>query len=179
MQSFGVRNPLGSLSTIRILRNVNVKTYPFTDYFKDFEKIEAVRRIFGEKTEDTLRNLRVEFSSGRSYMGISDVDGHIRVSAEYLKKGDMVDIYLDVIHELFHVKQFMEGKKIFDENLLLVDETIEVEACSYVVEEARSLGMSDEQILEYLRTERMTEEDVQRLARALNLKLKNLEKRII
>ena len=32
----------------------------FADYFKDFDKVEAVRGIFGEKTDEVLRNLRQE-----------------------------------------------------------------------------------------------------------------------
>ena len=46
---------------VEIVRSVPVTTHPFTDYFKGFERVEAVRRIFGERTEEVLRNLRVEF----------------------------------------------------------------------------------------------------------------------
>ena len=158
------------------MRNVSVKTYPFTDYFKDFEKVEMVKRIFGEKTYEVLHNLKVEFNSGRGYMGISDVDGHIRVGADYLNTGDIIDIYLDIIHELVHVKQFMDGKRLYRENLILVDEAMEIEACHYVVNEARDLGMSDEQIIEHLRTDRMTDEDINKLAKALNVKIKKAPK---
>ena len=95
---------------VEIVRNVPVTTHPFTDYFKGFEKVEAVRKIFGEKTEEVLRNLRVEFGGRGGYMGVSDVDGHLLISAHYIKEGDIVDIYLDIIHELVHVRQFMEGR---------------------------------------------------------------------
>ncbi len=155
---------------VKISRDIDVKTYPFTDYFKGFEGVEAVRRIFGEETEEVLRSLRVEFNSGRNYMGISGVDGHLRISANYLNTGNLIDIYLDVIHELVHVKQFREGKKLFHETMIFIDEEMELEACRYTVDEARKLGMSDEQILEYLRTERMSDEDLDKLAKALNLK---------
>lgn len=161
-----------SLSNVKITRNVSVKTYPFIDYFKGFEKVEAVRKIFGDKTEEVLHNLKIEFNSGRGYMGISDVDGHIRVGGDYLNNGSTVDIYLDVIHELVHVKQFMEGKKLYRENLIFVEESMEIEACHHVVDEARNLGMSDEQIIEHLRTDRMTDDDINRLAKALKLKVK-------
>ncbi|HLN45689.1 MAG TPA: hypothetical protein VK209_08285, partial [Candidatus Sulfotelmatobacter sp.] len=33
----------------------------FTDYFKGFDRVEAVREYFGENTEEVLRNLKVEF----------------------------------------------------------------------------------------------------------------------
>ena len=155
---------------VKILRNAKIVTYPFLDYFKGFEKVEAVRRIFGERTEDVLNDLRVEYTSGRGYMGVSSEDGHIRISANYLNNGDLVDIYLDIIHELIHVKQFMNGKELFDRHYNYVDRPTEIEAFSHAVEEARNLGMNDRQILEYLKTERMGDENLKRLAKAVNVK---------
>ena len=156
---------------VEIVRSVKIQTYPFTDYFKGFEKVDAVRRIFGEKTVDVLRDLRVEFVSSRwAYMGVSDTDGHLIVGANYLKNGDMIDIYLDVIHELVHVNQFMEGKKLFEERYNYVERPTEVEAYRHVVEEARRLGLSDKRICSYLKTEWMSNEDFKRLANTLNVK---------
>jgi len=154
---------------VEIVRNANVSMYSFTDYFKGFERVEAVNRIFGEKTEEVLHNLKVEFTSGRGYMGVSSEDGHLRVTANYLNKGDVVDIYLDIIHELVHVKQFMDGKELRDRNFGYVDRPTEIEAFLHAVNEAKNLGMSDKQILEYLKTEQMSVEDVNRLAKALKL----------
>lgn len=155
---------------VEIPRNVQVATRPFTDYFKGFEKVDAVRRIFGDRTEKVLANLRVEFAGRRGYMGVSDVDGHLIISADYLNKGDTVDIYLDVIHELVHVRQFMEGKELFDHNYEYVERPTEVEAYRCAVEEARRLGLSDERICEYLRTEWMSEDDLKCLAKTVNVK---------
>ena len=83
---------------VKISRNPTVSTYPFADYFKGFEKLEAIRRTFGEKTDEVLRNLRVEFAGWRGYMGVSDIDGHLIASAHYMNEGDIIDIYLDVVH---------------------------------------------------------------------------------
>lgn len=163
---------MGSRLKVKILRNAKVSTYPFTDYFKGFERVGAVRLIFGEKTEEVLRNLEVEFSGRRGYMGVSNVDGHLIISAHYLNNGDIFDIYLDIIHELAHVKQFMEGKELFDRNYSYVERPTEVEAYRHAVEEARNLGLSDERICEYLRTEWMSDEDLARLAQALNVECK-------
>jgi hypothetical protein len=157
---------------VEIVRNVPVTTHPFTDYFKGFEKVEAVRKIFGDKTEEVLRNLRVEFGGRGGYMGVSDVDGHLLISAHYIKEGDIVDIYLDVIHELVHVRQFMEGKKLFDDNFSYVRRPTEVEAYRLAVEEAKRLGLGDERICEYLKTEWMSDRDLERLAEAVNVKFK-------
>jgi hypothetical protein len=155
---------------VKIARKVPVSTYKFNDYFKGFEKIETVRKIFGEKTDEVLNNIKVEFAGFRGYMGVSHIDGHLLVSAVYLKDGDIVDIYLDIIHELVHVKQFMEGKELFDNTFRYTDRPSEIEAYRFTVDEARKLGLSDERICEYLQTEWMSDDDLTRLAKTLNVR---------
>lgn len=155
---------------VKIVRDAKVRTYPFTDYFQGFEEVEAIKRIFGDKTADVLRNLKVEFHSlRRGYMGVSDQDGHLFVSSHYLKNGDTIDIYLDVIHELVHVRQFMEGKELFEGRYDYVERPTEVEAYHHAVDEARRLGLSDKRICQYLMTEWMTDKDLRKLAKAMNV----------
>jgi hypothetical protein len=157
---------------VKITRDVPVTTFPFTDYFQGFDKIEAVRKIFGDKTESVLQKLRVEFAGMRSYMGVSNVDGHILMSARYLKSGDIIDIYLDIIHELVHVRQFMEGKELFDDHFSYAERPTEIEAYRTAVDEARNLGLNEQRICEYLRTEWMTDNEFKQLAKAVNLNCK-------
>jgi hypothetical protein len=159
------------LLNVEIIRGAKITTHPFMSYFKGFEKIEAVKSIFGEETKDVLSNLRIECIGRRGYMGVSGNDGHLIISAYYLNNGDIVDIYLDIIHELVHVKQFMEGKTLFDRNFRYVERPTEIEAYMHAVREARKLGMDDRQILEYLKTEWMSEEDLIRLAKAVKVKV--------
>lgn len=156
---------------VKITREVKLTTYPFTDYFKGFEKVQAVREIFGQKTEEVLNSLRVEFAGMRGYMGVSNEDGHLLISALYLKNGDITDIYLDIIHELVHVKQkILEGKELFDDRFSYVERPTEIEAYQRAVEEARRLGLSEERIYMYLRTEWMSDEEMEHLAKAMKLK---------
>ena len=103
-------------------------------------------------------------------MGVSNIDGHLLVSAVYLEKGEIIDIYLDIIHELVHVKQFMEGKELFDNTFRYTDRPSEIEAYRVAVDEARRLGLSDERICEYLKTEWMSDDDLTRLAKTLNVR---------
>jgi len=157
---------------VKIPRDVPIKMYSFADYFKGFENVEAVRKIFGDKTETVLQTLKVEFAGTRSYMGVSPIDGHILMSARYLKSGDTIDIYLDIIHELVHVRQFMEGKELFDDHYSYVERPTEVEAYRIAVDEAKNLGLSEERICDYLRTEWMTDGDIKQLAKAINVNCK-------
>ncbi|MEM3550653.1 MAG: hypothetical protein QW222_01505 [Candidatus Bathyarchaeia archaeon] len=102
-------------------------------------------------------------------MGVSDLNGHLIISAHYLKNGDLIDIYLDIIHELVHVRQFMEGKKLFDTRFNYVESPTEIEAYTYAVEEARRLGLNDARICQYLKTEWMSERELKKLAKAVKV----------
>jgi len=157
---------------VKIPRKVKVTLYPFADYFKGFENVDAVRKIFGDNTREVLRNLNVEFSGTRGYMGVSEIDGHLLVSARYLHDGNIVDIYLDIIHELVHVRQFMEGKELFDNHYNYAERPTEIEAYRHAVEEARRLGLDDERICKYLKTEWISDKELRSLAKTLRVECK-------
>lgn len=172
-------NPIETLMLrlMRLLRALNFtsvlrigsSTYGFREYFKGMEKVEAVRQIFGEKTEEVLRNLRVEFTFVGGYMFVNNANGHLMISSKYLNNGDRIDIYLDLIHELVHVKQMMEGKELFDVHYGYAERPTEVEAYRVAVREARRLGLSEDRICQYLKTEWMSIEDFKRLARSMDV----------
>lgn len=143
----------------------------FLDFFKGFDNVAAVRGIFGEKTTKVLSNLLVEFSWFNGYMYVDGSDGHIVISKNYLETGDRLDIYLDLIHELCHVKQFMEGRELFDPRFDYVDRPTEIEAYRYTVKEARRIGLTEKQIDCYLRTEWINEDAHRRLAKSVALQL--------
>jgi hypothetical protein len=147
---------------------INGSTRSFMDYFKDFEKIDAVKNIFGARTEEVLRGLKVDFT-WLGYMAVNASNGHLIVNSRYLSNGDRVDLYLDVIHELVHVRQYMDGKELFDSHYDYAERPTEVEAYRHAVDEARRLGLKDERICQYLKTEWMSEADLKRLARTLGV----------
>ncbi len=147
---------------LRILTHVISQQGNFTDYFKGFEKNSAIRGIFGDKTEAVLRNLKVDFI-WFGYMGVNDSNGHLMVNKRYLSTGSKVDIYLDVIHELCHVKQHMDGRELFDPRYDYVDRPTEIEAYRYAVQEAKRLGLNAAEIRLYLKVEWMNPEVLDRL----------------
>ena len=160
---------LRKLRLIRILR-WGTSNGMFLDYFKGFKNSEAVRGIFGDMTEEILKNLKIEFI-WFGYMGVDDDDGHLVVNKRYLKNGDKTDIYLDVVHELCHVKQHLEGRKLFNMGVDYVDSPTEVEAYRYTVKEAKRLGLTDKRILNYLQTEWMSQADLKRLVKNIGIDL--------
>jgi len=145
----------------RIIRLVAQES-TFIEYFRGFEKNAAVRGLFGSKTEEVLKNLKVDFI-WFGYMGVDDYSGHLLVNKRYLANGNREDIYLDIIHELCHVKQHMEGRDLFDPRYDYVDRPTEIEAYRYAVLEAKRLGISDAYIRLYLRAGQMSTKVLERL----------------
>ncbi len=153
-----------------IERSAQITLHPFTEYFKGFERVEAIKALFGEQTERVLENLKVEFFSSKfGYMSVSDEDGHLLISVHHLKNADLKVVYLDIVHELCHVKQFMDGRQLFNSEFEYVDSPIEIEAYKITVEEAKRIGLSRDEILEYLRIEWINEEQHKRLVESVGL----------
>lgn len=153
----------------RIL-SAGTSTRVFADCFKNFDKVEAIRGIFGEKTAEVLQNLKIDLTLFSGYMYVDSSSGHLVISARYLQRGDKIDIYLDLIHELCHVRQLMEGKELFDPRYSYVERPTEIEAYRYTVEEAKRIGLNDERICEYLKTEWISDRDLELLAKTVNIK---------
>ena len=136
-----------------IERNAALGHSPFLRIFGGFEKVKAVRAIFGHRTDQVLGNLNVEVTDSRGYMRINDRKGSIVINAKYLKEGKEIDVYLDVIHELVHIRQHHEGKELWDKDYKYIDRPTEIEAYKVAVKEARRLGLSEKQVVEYLKVE--------------------------
>jgi len=152
-----------------INRKVAIGSVPFNEVFGGFERVTAVNSIFGSRTERVLSELRVDIEDGRGYMRINDKEGSVIVSAKYLKEGDETHLYLDVVHELVHIRQHLEGKELWDRRYAYVDRPTEIEAYKVVLEEARRLGLGEKEITDYLRVEWVTEEEFGRFLRTLGV----------
>jgi hypothetical protein len=148
---------------IEIRRHAPVGRIPFREVFVGFEKVDAVRALFRGETERVLERLRVDLQPRRGYLKVDDQTGNIVVNVDYLRTGDERYLYLDVIHELVHVRQFMEGKELFDPRYSYVDRPTEIEAYTAATLEANRIGMKSDEIVDYLRVEWVTEEEFQRL----------------
>lgn len=141
--------------------------HKLADIAQGIEKSPALDRIFPAKAERTkVGHVNVEVAVGPGYAYVDDGDGALVLSQDYLATGDKMSLYLDFIHELTHVRQFREGKDLYNRRYAYVDRPTEIEAYRVAVEEARRLGMKDAEVLEYLHVEWVTREQLHRLARS-------------
>jgi hypothetical protein len=135
------------------------------------EDSEVIQSLFGgrEQAAEILRNLRVKFDDSAEYMYVNDADGSVIVRGEYLRSASENLLYLDIIHELVHVKQYREGRNLFDSNYSYVDRPTELEAYKITLDEARKIGMTEEEIDDYLYVEWITKREHRKLAKTLGV----------
>ena len=150
---------MGLLPTgITIVRNVKSGRHPFFDIFQGFERLPVLKGLFRDPRR-ALERLQVIVDPRPGYMHVDDENGSVYVSARYLKDGDPRYLFLDIVHELVHVRQFQEGRELFDDRFSYYKRPTEVEAYETAVSEARSLGMTRGEIIEYLKVEWATDEE--------------------
>jgi len=152
-------------------RSLPEGNYSLRDVFSGLEDVEPLKNCIG--SSDVLKRIldgtRVTLTDEDGYMYVNDEDGSLVVGLDYLKTGDSKCLYLDVIHELVHVKQFLQGRNLFDHSYSYVDRPTEIEAYRCCVEEGRKIGMPEDEIAEYLYVEWITRQDHARLLKTLGV----------
>ena len=145
--------------------------FPFSHIFIGLDGSEVVQSLFGGKTAtaEVLRNLRVKLDDSAEYMYVNEANGNIVVRGEYLRSASKELLYLDIVHELVHVKQYREGQELFDSKFSYVDRPTELEAYKITLDEARKIGMTEEEIEDYLYVEWITKKEHKKLAKTLGV----------
>jgi hypothetical protein len=159
------------MESFKVNRGLPEGRYRLRDVFSGLEEVEALNSYMGSraKLRLILEQTEVTLSQDSGYMYVNDGDGSLVVSLGYLQTADAHYLYLDVIHELAHVKQYSDGRELFDGNYSYVDRPTEIEAYHCTVKEARRIGMPDDAIAEYLYVEWITRTEHARLLKTLGI----------
>jgi uncharacterized protein (UPF0276 family) len=160
------------MNTIKINREVNPGTYEIEDIFDGLKEVEILQKVFGSIAEldDVFSKTKIIVDTNTHYMHVKNKDAIIVISLNHLKNSDKITLYLDIVHELVHVKQQRQGLDLYDESYSYVDRPTEIEAYIVAVEEAKRLGMEHHEIIDYLHVEWITTDEHQRLATHVGLK---------
>jgi hypothetical protein len=155
---------------IRVNRKAEPGKHPLLDVFPGLDRSRAFRSLFSDGLmAEVLRDCKVDVVPEDTYMYIDDAAGNVCAGLTYLRNGDERILYLDILHELTHIRQWHEGKELWDRRYAYVDRPTEVEAYDVAVREARRLGMTDGEIADYLRVEWTSREDHERLCKRLGV----------
>ncbi len=155
---------------VAVNRKVKAGKHAILDVFPGLDRSHAFRAIFPDGLrEEVLRDCRIDLVPEDMYMYIDDEAGNVVAGLGYLREGEERILYLDVLHELTHIRQWHDGKELWDRRYSYVDRPTEIEAYQVAVDEARRLGMSDREIADYLRVEWTSREEHERLCRRLHV----------
>ncbi len=157
---------------VKMKRNAEGDSFTFVELFQGFEAVACVRKIFGANTRAVLERVRVLLSPRQGYLRVDNDTGVITICSPYLESADERYLYLDLIHELVHVRQFKEGNDLFDKRYGYVDRPTEIEAYEVAVKEARRIGMTSEEIVDYLKVEWVNDEDFKRMLGTLKVRVR-------
>jgi hypothetical protein len=159
------------VETFRLQRDLAVGVHPLTKLAQGLEDARGLQMMFPDAKERRafLGSIEVHVSPFHGYMWIDDAKGRVVVSADYLRHGEERGIFLDLVHELVHIRQHREGTDLWDERYAYVDRPTEVEAYLVAVEEARALGLGDPEICEYLHVPWTSAEEHARLCKTLGV----------
>ena len=149
----------------RVVRGLPAGMHAWLELLPRGLESPALLRIAPDPTarEALVQQARVRVARIRGYCWIDDETPCIVLSTRYYREGDERDLYLDLLHELTHLRQLSEGHDVWDDRLKYVDRPTEIEGYAVAIEEGRRLGMTDEEVVVHLSNPWMDEGDVQRL----------------
>ncbi len=159
------------MNTIKINRDINPGTYDIEDIFGGLKETEILQKIFSSNNElnDVFFNTKIVVDTNSHYMHVKNEDATIVIGLNHLKHSEKIVLYLDIVHELVHVKQQRKGLDLYDKSYSYVDRPTEIEAYIVSVEEAKRLGMKPKEIMDYLRVEWISQDEHKRLATHVGL----------
>ena len=158
-------------NVFRIHRRLEPGQYRLADVFADIRTYGILPAIFADAEEIAGVMARTKvFVVDRPYeMFVDNDDASITIGLTHLRRASDEFLYLDIVHELCHVKQHLQGRNLYDRNKAYVDRETEIEAYQVTVQEARRIGLNDDAISNYLRVPWITPEESKRLARRLDV----------
>jgi hypothetical protein len=161
------------MNRIQVNRDIPDGIYNLEEIFVNLKTVEILFKVFQsqEVLEDVFENTSVIVDGSSHYMHVKNEDASIVVGKDHLKNSEKKILYLDIIHELVHVKQQRQGLDLYDSSYAYVDRPTEIEAYQIAVEEARRLGMKDDEIFEYLHVEWISSDEHKRLASHVGVKI--------
>ncbi len=156
----------------RAARQVELGEHRFSDVFSGLDGSPTLLRLFGTKVSMSrmTRHLKVKVEDFDWGLWLERETGTVCISRRYLQSARQNFLYLDVIHVLVHIKQFLEGRELYDQAFEYVDRPTELEAYRHTIDEARRMGMNEDEILRYLRVDSVDDTELGKLIEKIGVK---------
>jgi len=160
--------------SFRVRRSAGIGEYKLSEVFTGLESSSALLKVFGSKAQmtRTMKHLKLRVEPKDSGPWLDRDTGTICIGVKHLITAKNDFLYLDVIHVLVHVRQFLEGKELYDQAFEYVDRPTELEAYRTTVAEARRVGMGEDEILKYLRMDAADDSELGKLMERIGVKVR-------
>jgi hypothetical protein len=157
--------------TFTINRQSRIGVHSLTEVFGGLEHSPVFLKLLGTGKEVSkfIESAHVWVSNTFGYMYVDPSDGYVIVSQKYLQEGEPESLYLDIIHELVHVKQWHEGMDLYDRKYSYIERPTELESYALVVVEAKRIGMSEKEIIDYLEVPWISRTELEALVKKLGV----------
>ena len=148
--------------------------YKLSEIFAGLGTSSALIKVFGTRLHTTriLSHLKLRIERGDSGLWLDRDTGTICIGSKHLSSAKNEFLYLDVIHVLIHVHQFLEGKELYDQAFEYVERPTELEAYRTTVAEARRVGLEENEILKYLRMDAVDDSELGKLMEKIGVKVR-------
>ena len=162
------------VKSFRVRRSAVVGEYKLSEVFTGLEASSALIKVFGSKAQMTkvLKHLKLRVERNDSGIWLDRDTGTVCIGSKHLANAKNDFLYLDVIHVLVHVRQFLEGKELYDQAFEYVDRPTELEAYRATVAEARRIGMVENEILRYLRMDAADDSELGKLMEKIGVRVR-------
>jgi hypothetical protein len=156
----------------RVARNLPAGRHPLLAAFPGLDRLplaerlepdpQARARLFEETCVEVVDEdmwmyvapkVVPEHFKGRRGLVVSPGSDCIVVGMSHLKESSELMLFMDIYHELAHVRQRQGGADLWPPGVSYVKRWTEVEAYRLVVDAAREFGVSDAFLREYLKVE--------------------------
>jgi len=156
----------------RVNREIGVGEYKLADVFAGLDGSTTLIKVFGTRSEMSkiLRHLKLRVEPTSWGLWLDRDTGTICIGQKHLSAAKLGFLYLDVIHVLVHVRQFLDGKELYDQAFEYVERPTELEAYRHTVAEARRIGMDEQDILKYLRLDAVDDFELGKLIERIGVR---------
>ena len=154
----------------QIIRTLERGPHPYRHILPRLEESRIVDRIAtaAMPIASIMDAARVRITEGEDFCFVDVDEPAVILFENYYHNGNPLDLYLDLVHELTHLRQHAEGKDLWNHELHYVDRPTEIEGFAVAVEEGIRLGMTEEQVIRHLSNPWLSPEEVARLRRNID-----------
>ncbi len=165
----------------RVARKLPLGRHPLLAAFPGLDRLATARRFLSDpdRRAKVLDETCVMIVDEDLWMYVApwDVPGKPRgwrpvvspgsdcivIGKAHLRESSELMLFMDIFHELCHVRQRQDGAEIFDRTVSYVRRVTEIEAYRFAIDEGRRVGASNEFLRDYLHVEWIDDSDFRQL----------------